>query len=512
MKNHLKYLKYFLGISLLAFIVVVACDESNLDLRPIHPTEKDYFSDEDAMERLVYAAYTKQTYVYWRNANNPIYPVWLLPADDMTTYGTWDYESFNGLSPTDGLISDYYSQCYGVVTRANILLDKIVEVEEVYETPGLADIHRGEGLFLRALYHFRLANMFSNIPLVLQRFEKIGETKLPPSTYMEIIDQCIADLEEAVSLLPDSWEPKFLGRATKSSAYGLLGKIYCFRACYGSNASADYASAISAFGNISSSVQLTDDFGENFDTWAENNEESLFEFQASNRNGFENIWLWNDFQNIGSMHAYWGFFNDDNQFYAHTPILPTTKLINAYEAGDPRVNEVFQTTTRASYQPHGYEFIKYTKRHKYGDFSSSLNNPRILRLADCLLLEAEARLQTGNIAEATNLVNRIRARARQSVPDTVPVSTVPADLATVTMQNIMNERMLELCGEEGHRWFDLKRWDAAGYIDLSGWGAGDNHFSSIRTDFDFDYPTNLVYPIPLSEMDYNDKMVQNPGY
>ncbi len=509
MKNYLKYFKYIMLSSLVAFIAVVACDESNLDLRPVTPTEEDFFVDESRMEQLVYAVYSKQQYFYWYN--NHMHQVWLLPGDDLTSRGSYPYESFNGLSSSDNNIDKYYENCYGVIIRANILLEKIVEKEDIYETAGLADIHRGEGLFFRALYHFILTNMFGDVPLALERYGKIEDTKQPPSTRMEILDQCITDLEEAATLLPDSWEPKFKGRVTKNSAYGLLGKVYCFRACYGSNASADYASAITAFGNISLAARLTDDYGENFDTWAENNEESLLEFQASNRSGFECIWLWNDFQNIGAMHSWWGFFKDGGRFYDHTPFMPTTKLINAYEAGDPRINEVFTTNSGSHFAPHGYEFIKYTKRERMGQLNSSLNNPRILRLADCILLEAEAQLQTGNTAEATNLVNQIRARARQSVPGTVP-STVPADLATVTMQDIMDERLRELCGEESHRWYDLKRWDAAGYVDLNGWGAGDNHFSSIRTDFDFDYPTNLVYPIPLGELDYNDKMVQNPGY
>ncbi len=515
MKKYLKYLKYILATSLVAFIVVVACDEDNLDLQPLSPTEVSYFNTEDEVERLIFAVYAKQTDLYYFNSNNPIHPVWLLPGDDLTTMGSYAYETFNGLQPSDNQFSEYLDGGYGVISRANIALEKIEEKrDEVFTTAGMADNLRGEALFLRALWHFNMANLFGNIPLSLERYTEIAEAKKPNNTYMEILDQCITDLEEAATLLPDSWSEKYIGRVTASAAYGLLGKLYCFRACYGSSASQDYAKAIAAFDNISLSVKLTDHYGSNFDTWDENNQESLYEFQASNAAGLDNIWLWNGFGNIGSMSSYWGFFNNTWSFWAHTPFMPTTKLMNMFDAGDPRVDEIYESNAGSAWQPLGVEFVKYTKRERQGDVTSSLNNPRILRLADVKLLEAEAQLQTGNMAEATNLVNQIRERARKSVPDpeTDPESTVPADLATVDMQDIMDERLRELCGEEHHRWDDLKRWDAAGYIDLSGWGAGDNHFSSVRSDFDFTYPTNLLYPIPLSELDYNENVVQNPGY
>ncbi len=512
MKKYLKYLKYILAASLVAFIVVVSCDESNLDLRPLTPTEADYFNNQAEMERLVYGIYAKQTDLYYFNANQPIYGVWLLPGDDLTSNGTYAYETFNGLTPSDFLLNEYINGSYGVISRCNIVLEKVPEKRDLYDDASLADTHKGEALFLRALWHFRVGNMFGNVPLALDRPYTIEEAKPPASTLTEILDQCITDLKEAVTLLPDSWEEKFKGRVTKDAAYGLLGKLYCFRACYGSSASSDYAKAISAFDNISNAVDLTDHYGENFDALIENNEESLYEFQASNRSGFENIWLWNDFQNIGPLSSYWGFFSNVWSFWDHTPFMPTSKLINAFEAGDPRIDEIYSPNSGSAWAPHGYQFIKYVKREVQGDVTSSLNNPRILRYADVLLLKAEARLQTGDAATATSLVNDIRERARQSVPETDPESTVPADLATVDMQDIMDERLRELCGEESHRWFDLKRWDAAGYIDLSGWGAGNNHFSSLRTDFSFDYPTNLVYPIPLDELDYNENVKQNPGY
>lgn len=85
------------------------------------------------------------------------------------------------------------------------------------------------------------------------------------------------------------------------------------------------------------------------------------------------------------------------------------------------------------------------------------------------------------------------------------------------MQWIMDERFRELSGEDDHRWFDLKRWHYAGFIDLSTWDAGDKGFSSAYPVFgfhDFYEATKgkMWLPIPESEIETNRNIIQNDGY
>jgi hypothetical protein len=82
------------------------------------------------------------------------------------------------------------------------------------------------------------------------------------------------------------------------------------------------------------------------------------------------------------------------------------------------------------------------------------------------------------------------------------------------MQWIEDERVAELLGEEQIRWFDLKRWDARGYKDLSTWGGGDLHFSTdLSAAFQFEYPKHLLLPIPQDEVNRNEQINENnPGY
>ncbi len=68
---------------------------------------------------------------------------------------------------------------------------------------------------------------------------------------------------------------------------------------------------------------------------------------------------------------------------------------------------------------------------------------------------------------------------------------------------IQHERQVELFTEWGHRWLDLKRT---------------NTIDAIMTDATLEkggswQPTDqLYYPIPLSELQRNPKLIQNQGY
>ncbi len=73
------------------------------------------------------------------------------------------------------------------------------------------------------------------------------------------------------------------------------------------------------------------------------------------------------------------------------------------------------------------------------------------RLADILLLKAEAYVNLGNLSEAAKAVNIVRQRV--NLPD---LSSSVTSSATSMADAVLNERRLELAFE-GQRWFDLVR-------------------------------------------------------
>lgn len=492
--------KKLIVIAIALITVGYACNEKNINLEPLNVTEAAYFKEEIDFDRSVLAVYAKLTDFYWFNGNNPIHGFWQLPGDDITTTGTEAYEIFNTLQPATGSLGTYYATAYQLINRANTTLEKIDAEKGIYKSPNLKNYHKGEVLFLRGMMYFNLANFFGTSPLITKRIQSTEEITQPSSGDGALLDQAIKDFTDAAGLLPATWDASNRGRATSNAANGFLGKALIFRASI-KKQDADYALALTALNKVTGA--LARDFGSNFDVKDENNAESLFEFQAT-QPGFDNVWLSNDFDNnVGSTSAYWGYYENHWSLFGKAPYVGTKKLLAAFDPKDPRLPLTMNPATRA--------ITKYVARdQKTQSGPGSLNNARILRFADVLLLRAEATLLSGGAtADAIALINQVRTRARSMVTG----GTIPANFATtqtdrtIIMNWIMNERFMELAGEEGARWLDLRRWHLAGRINLTSFD-----FSSDRTDLSISIPKNLYYPIPLNEIDLNPNVKQNTGY
>lgn len=489
----------FLFIALFAFNL--SCNEKDLDLAAPNTTEESYFNNEVAFTKAVYGIYARLTdwYNYNAGADNVQLPVMVnLPGDDITTTSNEPFEHFGSLQPSNGTNAGFFTSAYQVVSRANTVLQKISQENGVYATPNLKDTHKGEALFLRGLAFYYLWNFYGKAPIVTERVITLDQWTTPESQGTQMLDQAIVDFTEAASLLPATWPASQAGRATKNSAYGMLGKSLVFRGTW-NNAVADYTAAVQAFNQISGRT-LMPDFADNFAYDTENNNESLFEFQASATPG-DNVWLPNEFDGvIGRMGAFWGFYDDNFGLFGAATHVATQKLITAYDAADPRLNITLDPSTK--------EIKKYVDRNEMASNGvTSVNNPRILRYADVLLLKAEAILQSGgSTAEAIGLINDVRTRARGAGTSPDNYSTAQTD-RTIILNWIINERFLELAGE-GQRWFDLRRWHKAAYITLN--NAFFNPTNAAAMNF---IPArHLYFPIPSSEIDRNPLITQNPDY
>lgn len=496
----MKAVKYSFVIMLVMFMGI-SCQEENLDLDPLSETEASFFDEEIDYERAVRGVYAKLTDFYWFNSNNPIHDFWLLPGDDLTSIGGYSFEIFSTLQPGDGKINYYYDRAYQLINRTNVVLQKIAmdeERETVYDRLEMRKIHKGEALFFRGWMFFQLWNYYGTAPVITERIETQDQINPSSSDGIELLDQAIADFTEAANLLPADWDATNRGRVTRSSANGMLGKALVFKGSWtGDNAS--FTQAISAFDKITDKA-LVDNYNDNFSIFHENNDESLFEFQASQPN-FDNVWLSNDFGvGVGSTSAYYGYFNDHWSFWAHTPFIATDKLVNAIDPDDPRLPYIVD--------PSNNRIQKYLVENQLTQSGvASLNNPRILRYADVLLLKAEAMNETGNTSGAITLINQVRTRARNMDTTGVPADRPAGASQDQVRQWIMDERFVELAAEEGHRWLDLRRWHKAGHINLS-----NLNFDSINQSFSITMPKHLLYPIPTNEIDLNKNVVQNEGY
>ncbi len=499
---------------LIIMLVHIACNKKDLNVKPPTATEDSYFNSETEFRAAVIGVYASLTDFYssansaeGNNGGVAESEAFLLPGDDLTNNGNEPYEIFGTLGPADPKLNEIFTSSYILIGRANTVLEKLRTVPAgVFTTPNLQNYNQGEMLFLRAFANFQLWNLFGTAPVDTIVLNSTSQLNPPSSKGTALLDQAITDLTLAASLLPSApWDSTNTGRVTMNSAFGLLGKCLVFRATVTKNA-ADYTAAIAAFNKIIG-VSLVPNFEDNFNVNTENNPESLFEFQAGvpiGGLGTTNYWLANDQVNIGVTSAYYGSFGaGNNQYMGGGLYTATTKLLNIFDSGDPRLPLTLDTAT--------LDINKYILNDKTEGCCgvTSMNNTRILRYADVLLLEAEAILQSGgNTSDAIALINQVRARARNMVGG----GTVPADQdnsitdKSTIFQWIMDERLRELAAE-GQRWYDIRRWAIGGLI------TPDNNFFSSTVASKMGYDShNLYFPIPTSETDKNPNITQNPGY
>lgn len=131
----------------------------------------------------------------------------------------------------------------------------------------------------------------------------------------------------------------------------------------------------------------------------------------------------------------------------------------------------------------------------------------LIRLADVLLMLAEAYNEDGQSDKAVTELNKVRARS--GMPG---VNSGPAFLAAsgkeAIQKRISHERKVELAAE-GWRYFDLKRWGqleevSAAYVEKS--IVGDNLVTRGYQS------RHRLWPIPGAEREINPNLTQNEGW
>lgn len=172
-------------------------------------------------------------------------------------------------------------------------------------------------------------------------------------------------------------------------------------------------------------------------------------------------------------------------------------------------------------------------------------NYNMIRFADVLLWAAECEVEVGSLQQAEIYVNRVRARAanpeywiKKYIDPESPMSGFSnTNAANYKVGNysgqfsslgkdyarkaVRFERKIELA-MEGHRFFDLQRWDnGTGYMAdvLNDYIAHENSSFDylILKDARFTKGKNEIFPIPQTQIDLSMKdgvptLIQNPNY
>lgn len=410
------------------------------------------------------------------------------PGDLVADLQPFDVFDHNVTNP---FILNWWRALYTGVRRANVVIDRIPEVEMDQNLKGR---YIGEAKFLRALYYSDLARGYGGVPLVTESAIRTDYTRASLEQTYDFIE---ADLRAAIEALPEksNYAADDLGRATKGAAKALLARVYLYQEEYDS-------AAIFAEEVINSQqYDLESSFESAFREETEFGNESVFE--------------------VGGIGVQGGVTAGNNEYTTGQGVRgtpnrgiganrPSMDLINSFEAGDPRmqatvifvgevldgieiIGDIATPDTAATGQIETYNQKIWTPGTT--PFSNTAHNRRLIRYAEVLLIAAEALNRSNNSAQALIYLNEVRERAREGNENILPdiTETNPDLLEDI----ILEERRHELA-MEGHRYWDLVRTGNA---------------EEVLESFGFQANKHELLPIPQSERDItNGQLEQNPNW
>ncbi|MEM8898190.1 MAG: RagB/SusD family nutrient uptake outer membrane protein [Bacteroidota bacterium] len=489
----IKFNKYTLFILLLA-VFAVACEE-RLDEQPQQAlsTGSVYSSTQD-LETALAGAYNAAQHSDFMGCNTTMVP------DIIADNGAWRGSftsmidvSGHAVTADNGEVRGLWSMGFRTINNANLILQFIPEVTDA-EIAEAGPRLRGESLFLRGMAYFEMVRFFGKpwsgsstsdlgVPIIATGTSSSGDVSFPArATVAEVYAQAISDFTEAASLLPDAIGT---GRANRFAALAYLAEIAFQQRDYA--AAANFADQV-----IAGPFELNPTPGDYFTS--EGSVESIFDIAhtAQDNPGVNG--------SLPTFHAVGGRGGDVlvSEFLkdAYNQIVPQRQLdlitADGLTCTDLRVSQLTINDT--------------VNIEKYEGFVNNDDDAPIFRLAEILLMRAEALARTSGInAESVDLLNQVRDRALRVVDGagvessaSAYVSYAESDFASADdlVEAIILERQVELAWE-GNRFHDLNRLSRTVSNDRASSDSGAN---------------NLVWPVPQRDLDANSSLVQNPGY
>lgn len=327
---------------------------------------------------------------------------------------------------------DVWSAGYQSIGRANVLLELLNSGAEIAgATDSMRSRWRGELHFLRGLTYFELVRLWGRpygdnptvnlgVPLRLTAINaETAFNPVPRATVEQVYTQVIADLQQAVNLLPTNTAP----RATRWAARAMLARVY-----FNQNRHAEaYAEANAVIGsglfNLGAVGGDTLPFRNNGPS-ANPTGGVIFQIVRDNNPG------------VG------GRFRPGNDL----PLsAQPTGLWTALQMSDP-TDRRRQVGANGSTLIDDLSGVIYSR--KWAPVTP-LNIP-VIRLAEIHLIRAESGAQTSQTANAQASYNAVRQFSVATAPNTALTGAALVDA-------VRTERRLELYQENGDRYHELRR-------------------------------------------------------
>lgn len=381
-------------------------------------------------------------------------------ADELQYYGgSNDNTSFifnNTMLSTTSMAAQLWNQSYHHIYCANAIIEGCQKTSALPQADKNQFI--GEAIFLRALIHFYLTNLYGDVPYITLTDYQINRLAFRLSS-PQVYSRIIADLQQAIALLPEAYLGTDRVRPNRAVAQALLARVYLYNG--------NWAEA----SNTASAV-----LNNKIYTW-ETNIDKIFLKDCT-----ATIWQFSPKRSgnntlEGSALI---FRSGPPPFVGLRP-----ELYHAFAHGDLRRSHWIARITKGTSL--WYHANKYKQN---ANTSASVEYSIVFRLAEQYLIRAEARARQGELSNAREDLDKVRNLA--GLPNTSAVT------ASAIIEAIQQERRFELFTEFGHHFFDLKRTGALNTVlplIKPGWNTTDQH-----------------WPIPETELVANPNLIQNPGY
>ena len=432
--------------------------------------------------------------------------------------------SLEAINSTAGDVVQLYQFYYQGINQCNF---GILNISASSIDANLRTRLVGELRFLRGFFYMDLAKNYGGVPLYTEK-TTTADIPLARATLDQTWAFINADFEAAAASLPqrkDYTSAQDMSRASKGAALAYLA--------YANLWSGHYDSTVLAASTLVglNEYHLEPNYGDIFKTAHYNGQESIFEIGANNLIGNVNPvtagsqmdggWGWH----VPSSNLEDAFLNEGDSIRRVNTIMKNGQPV-AGDAAVPSWNgNVNGNTSGRNWRKY---YIPLAERNPANQGYTSRWQPKpyiFMRLANLLLIYAEAAARSGDATTATTLLNEVRSRVN------LPAKTGLSGQALINA--IILEKRLELAGEYADvRWDDLHRVKINGTTLMSSmFGPSGTYVQWLKTNTDpYDSRTNIaevtankgklyipgtndLFPIPLQEIQAGDgKILQNPGY
>ncbi|PXX21460.1 RagB/SusD family nutrient uptake outer membrane protein [Arenibacter sp. ARW7G5Y1] len=484
--------KYFVFVLSLLTLFVVCC-EKPLEIEPKSEFSGAFLETQEGIEVLLASAYSNHQINGWgadriplEECTTDVFRVYLggYYNNRMRRYQDFSFDSGHTIG-----IQDFWRQNYRAIRDANIL------IAEIPDHPVLSDelkvIYLAEAKFIRATAYKLLYGWFGGVPLVLETSNDLFPVR---ASAKDIEDFVISELKAAAPSLPPTRTESEYGRATQGGALGVLAQFQLNTKHW--DGAAQTAQDVIDIGVY----QLLPNYADVFALDNEGNNELIHVFPNMDVDPVGTIWTRNVLP---------GDYPTSVVNAATHQVVPIP-FYNTFDANDKRAeliiteyytsNGVFVNLLDPNEGPTGDQYnhprsFKYPIDEDSADPSIGGQDVPLIRYSEILLIRSEGLvMSTGAVSqEALDLLNKVRNRA--GLHD-YTLTDIP-DQATF-IDKILDERSWEFYSE-GKRREDLIRHDR--FIQ-----------NALDRGWILAKPFQRLFPIPQTEIDANENLVQNEGY